>query len=405
MFHDFILYFPWAITIVLMVSLLVAELIVPFMQFWFIRKPMEVKKGKDGKPSFSFLGLMQRYYDQLISFCFRHYYGTLAAAVVCTLGGFILMDKLPQKLMPTAERNQFAVEMFLPTGTSLQRTAQVADSLEHILRQDKRVVSVASFKGTSSPRFQTTYAPQMGGKNFAQFIVNTTDDKATEAVLKDYRMKYSEAFPNAYIRFKQLNYSNEDNSVEIRLSGSDWEQLKHVADLVTREMRKCPQLLIVRNDVREPLYKDHIILDESKGNRLGITNAQVELTMATRYSSDGLPLGTIWQGDYGTNVVMKGGKANTASMTDVADEPIPVLGGVKTVPSRDVAKIEKGQEDGQICHRNGVRTITVMADVADGVNVMNLTKALQKQFTQDKMPEGVKLSWGGEYDVSGETMP
>ncbi|MCE6983953.1 efflux RND transporter permease subunit, partial [Pseudomonas frederiksbergensis] len=86
----------------------------------------------------------------------------------------ILMDKLPQKLMPTAGRNQFAVEMFLPTGTSLQRTDQVADSLEHILRQDKRVVSVASFKGTSSPRFQTTYAPQMGGKNFAQFIVNTT---------------------------------------------------------------------------------------------------------------------------------------------------------------------------------------------------------------------------------------
>lgn len=405
MFHDFILYFPWAITIVLMVSLLVAELIVPFMQFWFIRKPMEVKKGKDGKPSFSFLGLMQRYYDQLISFCFRHYYGTLAAAVVCTLGGFILMDKLPQKLMPTAERNQFAVEMFLPTGTSLQRTAQVADSLEHIFRQDKRVVSVASFKGTSSPRFQTTYAPQMGGKNFAQFIVNTTDDKATEAVLKDYRMKYSEAFPNAYIRFKQLNYSNEDNSVEIRLSGSDWEQLKHVADSVTREMRKCPQLLIVRNDVREPLYKDHIILDESKGNRLGITNAQVELAMASRYRSDGLPLGTIWQGDYGTKVVMKGSKANGASMTDVEDEPIPVFGGVKTVPLRDVAKIEKTQEDGQICHRNGVRTITVMADVADGVNVMNLTQALQKQFTQDKIPEGVTMKWGGEYDMSGETMP
>ncbi|MCH3981354.1 MAG: efflux RND transporter permease subunit [Prevotella sp.] len=405
MFHDFILYFPWAITIVLLVSLIVAEFIVPFMQFWFIRKPMEVKKRADGKPRFSFLDMMQRYYDWLITFCFRHYYGTLAAAVVCTVGGIVMMSRLPQKLMPTAERDQFAVEMFLPTGTSLQRTAQVADSLEHILRQDKRVVSVASFKGTSSPRFQTTYAPQMGGKNFAQFIVNTTDDKATVAVLKDYRMKYSDAFPDAYIRFKQLSYSNEDNNVEVRLSGSDWAQLKHVADSVTNEMRKCPQLMLVRNDVREPLYKDHIILDQAKASRLGITNAQVEMAMATRYSSDGLPLGTIWQGDYGTNVVLKGSKANAASMDDVEDEPIPVLGGVKTVPLRDVAKIEKMLEDGQICHRNGVRTITVMADVADGVNVMNLTKALQKQFTQDKMPEGVKLSWGGEYDVSGETMP
>ena len=193
--------------------------------------------------------------------------------------------------------------------------------------------------------------------------------------------------------------------MEIRLSGSDWALLKHVADSVTDEMRKCPQLMLVRNDVREPLYKDHIILDESKANRLGITNAQVELAMASRYSSDGLPLSTIWQGDYGTKVVMKGSKANGASMTDVEDEPIPVLGGVKTVPLRDVAKIEKTQEDGQICHCNGVRTITVMADVADGVNVMNLTQALQKQFTQDKIPEGVTMKWGGEYDMSGETMP
>lgn len=202
MFQDFMKLFPWAITIVLMVSLLVAELIVPFMQFWFIRKPMEVKTGKDGKPRFSFLGLMQRYYDRLISFCFRHYYGTLAAAVVCTIVGLVMVAKLSQKLMPTAERNQFAVEMYLPTGTSLERATEVADSLEHILRKDKRVVSVASFKGTSSPRFHTAYAPQIGGKNFAQFIVNTTDDKATVAVLKDYRMKYSDAFPDAYVRFK-----------------------------------------------------------------------------------------------------------------------------------------------------------------------------------------------------------
>lgn len=33
MIHDFLLHFPWGITIVLAVSLLVATLLVPFMQF------------------------------------------------------------------------------------------------------------------------------------------------------------------------------------------------------------------------------------------------------------------------------------------------------------------------------------------------------------------------------------
>ena len=74
------------------------------------------------------------------------------------------MGILPQKMMPKAERNQFAVEIYLPTGTSLKKTAEIADTLEHLLRKDDRVLSIASFKGSASPRFQTAYAPQFGGK-------------------------------------------------------------------------------------------------------------------------------------------------------------------------------------------------------------------------------------------------
>lgn len=405
MFHDFILLFPWAITIVLFISLLVAELLVPFMQFWFIRKPIEHKVSKDGKKSFSFLDLMQQYYDKLVTLCFNYPRATILSGVACTVIGILLMGTLPQKLMPTAERNQFAVEIYLPTGSSLQRTAQVADSLEHILRRDSRVVSVASFKGMSSPRFHTAYAPKIGGKNFAQFIVNTKDDKTTVAVLNDYRMKYSTAFPDAYVRFKQITYSDEENSVEVRLSGSDWNLLKHEADSITNEMRKDGRLLLVRNDVETPLYKDHITLDEEKAGRLGISNTTVELEMALRYNSDGLPLATIWDGDYGTDVVLKGDKSNRANMNDVGDEPIPVLAGTRTVPLRSIARVEKTQDDGQICHRNGLRTITVMADVVDGENVMDVTADLQKKFRQDLMPEGVNLNWGGEYFNSQETMP
>ena len=40
MIHDFLLSFPWSITLILGISLLVAMLLVPFMQFWFIRKPI-----------------------------------------------------------------------------------------------------------------------------------------------------------------------------------------------------------------------------------------------------------------------------------------------------------------------------------------------------------------------------
>ena len=405
MFHDFLLLFPWGITIVLMVSLAVAELLTPFLQFYFIREPMRQRMNKDGKPAFSFLNLMQKYFDRLIDFCFRHLYGVMGVAVVSVVAGMGLITILPQKMMPTAERNQFAVEIYLPTGTALTKTEAVADSLEHILRKDRRVVSIASFKGMTSPRFQTAYAPQFGGKNYAQFIVNTTDDKATETVLADYRMRYTNAFPGAYVRFKQLSYSMEGNSVELRLSGDDWQQLKHTADSITALFRADSDLLLARNDVGEPLLTTDIHLDEQKANRLGISNALVELTMATRYSQGGIPVATVWDGDYGTPVALKTDKANHATVTDIADEPIPVAGGLKTVPLRQIAKVTPRWDDGQICHRNGRRTITVMADVVDGVNVMNKTAQLQKQLPADRMPDGVKAEWGGEYEQSNEANP
>lgn len=284
MYHDFLLLFPWGILIVLLVSLVVAELLTPFLQFYFIREPIKERIGKDGKPHFSFLNLMQKYYNKLIDFCFHHPHGVVGVAVVSVLAGIGLMAILPQKMMPTAERNQFAVEIYLPTGTQLDRTKAVADSLEHILRKDKRVVSIASFKGSASPRFQTSYAPQFGGKNYAQFIVNTKDSKATEEVLHDYRMKYVNAFPDAYVRFKQLNYSAEGNSIELRLTGDNWAQLKQTADSVTALFRTNNDLILARNDVNEPLLATNIKLDEEKANRIGANNSLVELTMATRYN-------------------------------------------------------------------------------------------------------------------------
>ena len=77
-------------------------------------------------------------------------------ALVCVVLGVIAIVDQPIKLLPIAQRNQFSVEIFLPTGTSLERTSAVADSMEKLLARDSRIVSITSFKGTSSPRFHLT---------------------------------------------------------------------------------------------------------------------------------------------------------------------------------------------------------------------------------------------------------
>jgi multidrug efflux pump subunit AcrB len=404
MSRDFVLTFPWAITIILFVSLLVAELLVPFLQYWFIKKPIKSELPKDGKKRFSFLDLLQKSYDKLIDLCFAWPKTTLAVGVLSVLAGMLMMSALPQRLLPDAERDQFAVEISLPSGTALEKTAAVADSLEHILRSDSRVVSVASFIGCSSPRFQSTYAPQLGGTNYAQFIVNTTGNDATVAVLNEYAPRYRNAFPEANVKFKQLVYSEATYPIEIRLSSTNIEQLRRDADTLMNRLRRLPELNLVQTNFKEPLPAAKIEIDEEASTRLGLSNAAIETTLALRYGP-GLNVGTAWEDDYDIPVVMKSNRADKADFDNLKNEMMPVAGGLSNVPLRQIAKVTPTLTNGQIVRRNGVPTITVQADVERGVNIFNETAKVRSIVNSTELGQDVSVAYGGEIEENEEQTP
>ena len=283
---DFLESFPWAISIVLFTSLLVAELLVPYLQYTFIKNPLKPREKEHGEniqmqtgrltwkkhTTPSMLDLLQRSYNKVIGWCFRHTKTTLTLGIGSVLLGILLMGSIPQKLMPIAERNQFAVEIYLPSGTSLEKTSMIADSLERMMRRDPRVLSVASFHGSGSPRFQFSYAPQMGGTNFAQFIVNTPSNDDTVDMLDEFQDLYADYFPEAYVRFKQMSYSEAVSPLEVRLTGSNLDHLRLAADSIQTVLRQWPELKMVRSNLNEPRPTNHIALREDYSTRLGLTN-------------------------------------------------------------------------------------------------------------------------------------
>lgn len=399
MIHDFLLSFPWSISLILGISLLVAMLLVPFMQFWFIRRPIpSVKKG------FSFMDILQKYYNRVLDVCFAHPYVTIGTGVASVVIGIFLMGKLPQKLMPVADRDQFAIEIYLPTGTAVERTAEVADSVRNILSRDPRVLSVTSFVGCSSPRFHTAYAPQPGGTNYSQLIVNTSGNEETVELLDEYSAKYTNAFTDARVRFKQISFSQSVYPVELRLSGQNIDSIKYVADQYLSLLRSMPEAELVQTNFSEPQTSARVVLKEDEASRLGINNIQLESTLAMRYG-EGLPVTTLWEGDYSLPVTIKSENADFACFSDLQDEQIPVLGGVTSVPLRQIADVVPSLKDGQIVRRNGVYTITVMSDVRRDVNVTAFTTALKEKISSIPLPDGVTLAYGGDDEQDNENMP
>lgn len=392
---DFVKSFPWAMFIILSISLTVSILLTPYLQYRVIHEGINSRPKTNArkKP----LDYLQMGYTWLLTRCFAYPRITLLTGGALVAIGAVLFAGLPQRMMPIAERNQFAVEFYLPNGTTANKTAQVADSMAHILQRDSLVTSVTTFIGQGSPRFHTTYAPQIGGPNFAQFIVNTTDNDATDKVLNKYADRYSDYFPDCRVRFKQMDYNSATYPIEIRVSADSISDLKKAANQVSACMRDIEGIHLVRTNFEDPLPSIRVTPDYTEANRLGVNKTILSANLAIHFG-DGLPISTLWEGDYPVKMVLK--SENDSSL---ANEYIPVMGGTTSVPLRQLAKITPSWHDGSIVRRNGVRTISIIGEPMRGYNADKLAAKLGKELSE-RCPD-LKWEMGGMPEKDAETLP
>lgn len=399
MMGDFLTWFPWTITINLMVSLLLAVMVIPFLEILIIPA---VHVRRDGRRSFT--DRVHDVYRRVLAWTFRHGWLTISLGAASVVVSLLIATQLKFRMVPFADRDQFAVEIYLRPDTSLERTGAVADSVYRALRADDRVKSVTSFVGCSSPRFQMSYAPQIAGKNYAQFIVNTTSVGDTEAILDEYADAWADRFPEAYVKFKQLDYQNVP-SLEFRFYGSDIDSLRAAADRLMARMRQMPELQWVHTDYEDPRAIAEVRLDPVTASQLGITRTVVAANMAL--ASGDVAVGSVWEGDYRLPVVLKrDARLGERSLSDIGDtyvsSPVP---GV-SVPLRQVADVEPAWSQSKIVHRNGMRCITVTADLKRGANAMRMTSRISRMLKGEiPLPPGVETELGGAHEFDAETLP
>ncbi len=399
MMGDFLTWFPWTITINLMVSLLLAVMVIPFLEILIIPA---VHVRRDGRRSFT--DRVHDVYRRVLAWTFRHGWLTISLGAASVVVSLLIATQLKFRMVPFADRDQFAVEIYLRPDTPLERTGAVADSVYRALRADERVKSVTSFVGCSSPRFQMSYAPQIAGKNYAQFIVNTTSVDDTESILDEYADVWADRFPEAYVKFKQLDYQNVP-SLEFRFYGSDIDSLRAAADRLMARMRQMPELQWVHTDYEDPRAIAEVRLDPVTASQLGITRTVVAANMAL--ASGDVAVGSVWEGDYRLPVVLKrDARLGERSLSDIGDtyvsSPVP---GV-SVPLRQIADVEPAWSQSKIVHRNGMRCITVTADLKRGANAMRMTSHISRMLKDEiPLPPGVETELGGAHEFDAETLP
>ena len=414
---EFIQLFPFAVMFALVASIFYATWVTPYMATRFVRRtrPEEMNRFERGQNKF--FGWLQRGYEKMLRYCFRRPWAVYLLLILSLGLGLFLLTRLNIQLLPKAERECFAVEIHLREGSLIEETALVADSLARVLQQDPRVKSVTSFVGQASPRFHAVYTPNMAKPSYAQFIVNTISCDATLEVIREYTPRYENHFPNAYIRFKQVDYQAAKNPVEVRFKGGDLEQMAVLADSLKAFMAQQPEMTWVHSDYDQFKRQVRIVLKEDEATRLGITQAQLSLYLATLHS--GTTMTTLYEDDYPLPVVLYMEEQGTKSQGDeklsnskwsnsqIESLLIPTNLPSLWVPLRQVATLEPAWHRASITHYNGIPTITVGCDLRGNTSSVAAEKKVKQWISThlSDLPEGVTISYGGLSAVNSEMVP
>lgn len=394
---DFILLFPVTIVIALTLSLIISMLIVPFFNTLFITKGLLHNKDDSKR---SFLDRLQDFFNGHIGNSMKHYKITVFLGALAVVAGIGIMGILPQQLFPKVERNQFAMEIYLPSGYRLTQTDSVVKSMERILKKDKRILNYTSFIGSSSPRFHSVYAPNLPAKNYAQILIKTESEEATEEIITEYESKYGNLFPSAFVRMKQLNMINALAPIEVRISGNNLADLKKVAQQVSAIGKKHPEVNWVRTDFNEPQPTLALDIKSADAARLGL--GKNDIANAVLMHSEGIVATQLWEDTYAVDVKIKSPKVSRSNLDDLRNLNVVSPKTQSIIPLRQVADVNFEWNDGQITRRNSVRTLTVRMDVTQKAVANAVLMDFMPEIEKIKLPKDVTVTYGGELELQGE---
>lgn len=400
--RDFVQLFPWTVLFALTISIAYAVWVTPYLATQFIHRPNPEKQNFIERAQTRFFGWLQRLYERVLGFCFRHAWLTLGLTVALIVFGGFLFTRINVQMLPKAERPMFAVEIHLPAGAKIDETSAVADSLARMLSADPRITCITSFVGQSSPRFHATYSPAMAATNYAQFIVNTESNQATADILAELTPRYENYFANAYVRFKQMDYQIVANPIEVYLRGDDLDEMALYADTLKAFMDSLPELRWVHTDYDEYRSVVRVRLRDEEAGRFGVTQTMLSTYLAS--ALDGVPLTTIYEGDNSIPVMLYGSDADSLDCQALGQMLVPSAFPGVWVPLEQVAEVRPGWHHASITHWNGERTITVAADLVGNASQPAANSKIWKQIEQ-MGPQDFDIKEGGLTATNEAMMP
>ncbi|MGF1581418.1 MAG: efflux RND transporter permease subunit [Gemmataceae bacterium] len=376
-------------------SLLVAMTIVAALTAWMGRVYQEGERTRWWTDGISDPTVTNGYRSSL-RFLFRTPILGVLLGITLPVVGFIQARHLQEQFFPPADRDQFHIELNMPTQSSMEETRQVAEAIRQKALARDAVTNVHWFIGESAPSFYYNVIPKQKGVPFyAQALVQLKSAEGAREVIHELQEELDRDFPGARILVRQLEQGPPfDAPVEVRLFGPDTEKLKELSQQIREIMTSLPNVVHSKAELSETLPKVMLEVDEAETRIVNLTLTSIARQLNT--TLEGSVGGSILEETEELRVRVRVGNNKRDTMADVVSTnlipgqpkanankhsgiPVTVIGKPKLVP-----------EIAAIVHLDGRRMNEVQTYIKAGVLPATVLEAFKVKLEEAK-PDGVKL--------------
>lgn len=425
---------PIGASIAMMLSLIVALTLTPYLGYIFLRE--KEKNGNHRKAHKAVVLEESRIYKIYRAFInpmlqTRWKRWTFIVSIVIVLLGSMMLfytKSVALKMLPFDNKNEFQVVIDMPDGTTLEKTQAVTKDIATYISAQKLVENYQLYIGTAAPisfNGLVRHYDLRRGENVADIQVNLVDKSHRSIQSHDIAKQMREPIQaiakkyNANVKIVEVPPGPPVLSTLVaEVYGPDYNEQVKIAKQVKALFSTTADVVDADWMVEDDQPEYQITVDKEKAMRYGVATAQVAATVNAALS--GMPSGNIYQPlSYNqTSIKLQLSDADKSSIADILDLKIIGMQG-NAIPVKDLVTVTRQVKQKSIYRKNQKEVVYVLADmsgklespsyaianISDSLKKISVPKgySLEEAYThQPELEDNYTLKWDGEWQITFE---
>lgn len=377
-------------------------------------------RGRVAEKDNRLMRLARRGYVPLLGWSLRHWRWVVSSAVLLVVACALLVPRLGSEFIPGLDEGDVAMHAMRIPGTGIEQSVKMQKQLERaLLKEIPEVAHVFSKIGTAEVA-SDPMPPSVADTFLMMKPRGEWPDprKSKAALIADIRTVVDRLPGNNYeftqpieMRFNEL-ISGVRADVAVKVFGDDLDTLVRVARQVEAVAESLPGAADVRVEQVTGLPMLVVRPDRDALARYGLNPDTVQDVVATAVG--GRVASQLFEGDRRFDIVVRLPESLREDPAALADLPVPLgtlvntdessrrtgwrVDPPRTVPLREVARIETVTGPNQVNRENGKRRVVVSANV-DERDLGSFVDELRREVDAGvDMPAGYWIGYGGSFE-------